>query len=115
MDKKTADLRGNSVGCERKLGGRPVFIGRVGMGMRAAGAAGLGTGAQRLVDDCLDGPCATTAFGTTAEAAINLLGVACRCSAAIHGGADIVVAEDVTGADNHLRKAGPSVMLQMIY
>ena len=44
--------------------------------VRAAGAAGLGAGPQRLFDDGVDGTCATAAFGAAAEAAVNLLGIA---------------------------------------
>jgi hypothetical protein len=58
---------------ERELVDR--FIRHI-MAMRAAGAAGLGTGAERFVDDRLDGTRATAAFGATAEAAVNLLWIA---------------------------------------
>ena len=46
------------------------------LAVRAAGAAGLGTSPQRLVDDGLDGARASAAFGAAAEAAVDLLGVA---------------------------------------
>ena len=77
----------------------------------AAGAAGLGAGTERLVDDRLDGARAATAFGATAEAAIHLLCISCHRPAAIDGIADIVVAEDVTGTDNHQRRWVQRVML----
>lgn len=102
------------------LAGREREFGRLGVvligsmrmaGMGTAGAAGLGAGTERLVDDRLDGARAAAAFGTAAEAAVHLLGIACHGPAGTHGIADIVVAEDVTGTDNHRRKAGPSVML----
>jgi hypothetical protein len=58
---------------ERELVSR--FAGDI-MAVRAAGAAGLGTGAECFVDDGLDGTRATAAFGATAEAAVNLLWIA---------------------------------------
>ena len=48
---------------------------RRGPGVRASGTAGLGAGAERLVDDGFDGARATAAFGAAAEAAIDLLGI----------------------------------------
>ena len=83
-----------------------LFCRSVAVGMRTIRAAGLGAGAQRLVDDGLDGARAAAAFGTAAEAAIHLLGISCHGPTAIDGIADIVVAEDVTGTDNHRSKAG---------
>ena len=44
--------------------------------VRAAEAAGLGAGAQSLVNDGLDGARASTAFRAAAEAAVDLLGTA---------------------------------------
>jgi hypothetical protein len=102
---------GCSAGCECEVDRLDVFVRRVGMAMRAADAAGLGTGPQRLVDDCLDRAGAATAFGATAETAINLLGISCQGPAGAYGVADIVVAEDVTGTDDHQSKAGPWVTL----
>jgi hypothetical protein len=72
-----------------------------GMTMRAARAAGLGAGTQRFVDDGLDGARAAAAFGAAAEASINLLGIARHTRSCTDGIADIMVAEDVTGTDNH--------------
>src|ERR1700690_881244 len=69
--------------------------------MRAARAAGLGTSPQRLVDDGLDGARASAAFGAAAEAAVDLLGIAEKVLRGLDGTADIVVAKDVTGTDNH--------------
>jgi hypothetical protein len=66
-----------------------------------AGPAGLGARAERLVDDALDGAGATTAFGAATEAAIELLGVARKDICRTHGVADVVIAEDVTGTNNH--------------
>ena len=77
--------------------------------MRAAGAAGLGAGAQGLVNDRLDGAGAAAAFGAAAEAAIDLFGMTGHASA--DRVADIVVTQDVAGTDDHRKVAGPSVML----
>ena len=73
----------------------------VGLAVRASGAAGLGAGAQGLVDDGLDGARASAAFGAAAEAAIDLLCIAGKVFRRLDGAADIVVADDVTGTDNH--------------
>ena len=72
-----------------------------GMAVRASGAAGLGAGAQGLVDDGLDGARASAAFGTAAEATVDLLGIAGKVLRGVDGAADILVADDVTGANNH--------------
>jgi len=100
-------------GRERELGGGlAVLVGGVRMsGMGTAGAAGLGAGAECLVDDRLDGARAAATLGTAAEAAIHLLCISGHGPAAIDGVADIVVAQDVTGTDNHQRRQVQRVML----
>src|ERR1700759_4599906 len=82
---------------------------RIGMNsaVRAAGAAGLGAGAQRLVDNAFDGARAAAAFGAAAEAAIDLLGIPGEVFRAIDRTADIVVGQDVAGTNNH-KTAGSS-------
>jgi hypothetical protein len=74
----------------------------------AARAAGLGAGAQRLIEDSLDGAGAAAAFSTAAQTPVDL---PCRARQIIrcggYRGADIVVAEDVTGTNNHGVKASP--------
>ena len=76
---------------------------RIGMGgaVRAARAAGLGAGTQGVVNDGLDGARAPTAFGTAAEAAVDLFGIPGEVLRAIDRTADIVVGQDVTGTNNH--------------
>ena len=69
--------------------------------MRTAGLAGFCASAEGVVDDRLDGACAPAALGAAAEAAIDLLGIAQRVVSSADGMANIVVAEDVTGADDH--------------
>ena len=70
--------------------------------MRASGLAGLGAGPERVVDDGLDRARATAAFGTAAEAVIDMLGMPHHnIVSTIDGIADIVVAEDVAGTNNH--------------
>jgi hypothetical protein len=74
---------------------------RHGPGVRTAGAASLGAGPKSFFDDRLDGAGAAAAFGATAEAAINLLGASGEVFCWLDGTADIMVAEDVAGTDNH--------------
>ena len=92
--------------CELGVGMRP---GGFGLAVRASGAAGLGAGAQSLVNDGLDGARASAAFGAAAEAAIDLLGIARKRLGSVDGAADILVADDVTGTNNH-ENGSPSVM-----
>ena len=88
-----------SGGRERELG-VGVWL-HIVLAVRASGAAGLGTGAQGLVDDGLDGAGAPAAFGAAAEATVDLLGIAGKVRRGINRAADILVADDVTGTDNH--------------
>jgi hypothetical protein len=69
--------------------------------VRAAGAAGLGAGTESLINDVLDGAGASATFGAAAEATINLLGITRKIFSGPDGVADIVVAEDVAGTNNH--------------
>src|SRR3954462_1820980 len=75
--KAQSGLRKISAGREGELGrlGRLV-IGSHTWVVRAAGAAGRGTGAERFVDNGLDRPGAAAAFGATAETSIDLFGMA---------------------------------------
>ncbi|SPP93645.1 conserved protein of unknown function [Bradyrhizobium vignae] len=89
-------------GCEGELRGfGRLVIGRHGVAMRTAGATGLGAGAEGFVDDRLDGPGTATAFGTTAEASVDLLGMAHGVLGLGDGGADIIIAQHVTGTNDH--------------
>ena len=76
-----------------------LMLGR--MVVRTTDAASLGAGAQRVVDDGLDGSRAAAALGAAAEATIKLLGVAGKVLRILDGTADVVVAQYVTGADDH--------------
>jgi hypothetical protein len=69
--------------------------------VRAAGTAGLGAGTESLINDGFDGARASATFGAAAEATINLLGMARKVFSGPDGVADIVVAEDVAGTNNH--------------
>ena len=80
--------------------GMRVLLG-VGGAVRATGAAGLGAGAERLLDNALDGARAAAALGTAAETAIDLLGIPGEVFRAIDRTADIVVGQDVAGTNNH--------------
>ena len=71
------------------------------MAVRAAGMAGPGASPERLVDDGLDGPCAAAAFGAATEAAVDLLGATPKVVRCAYGIADIMVAKDVAGTDDH--------------
>lgn len=86
---------------ERELG---VGVGvrlHAGLAVRATGAAGFGAGAQGFVDDGLDGARASAAFGTATEATIDLLGIAGKVLRSVDRTADILVADDVTGTNDH--------------
>ena len=69
--------------------------------VRAVRLAGPRTCPERLVDDGLDGARAPATFCAAAEAAINLLGVTRKVVRVAHGIADIMVAQDVAGTDDH--------------
>ena len=71
------------------------------MAVRTAGATCLGAGAERIVDDGLDGARATAALCAATEAAVELLGVARKILRTLDGTADVVVAQHVTGTDDH--------------
>ena len=73
----------------------------LGPAVRAARMTGYGAGAERLVDDGLDGARAATAFGAAAEAAVDLLGIARKVFRGVDGIAHVMVAEDVAGTNNH--------------
>jgi hypothetical protein len=88
-------------GDERKIGVDRLVLMRFGARVWAAGAAGLGTGAERLVNDGLDGARAAAAFGAAAETAVDLLGISGKVFCGLDDTTDIMVAEDVTGTHNH--------------
>jgi hypothetical protein len=91
-----------SAGCEGELGGfGRLVIGRHGVAVRAAGTAGLGAGAERFIDDGLDGSRATATFGATAEASIDLFGMSHCVVGLSKGGADVFIAQHVTGTYDH--------------
>ena len=70
---------------------------------RAAATGGCGR-AERLVHDLADGAGAAAALCAATEAAIDLSGRA-RTRLRRDGGADIVVGQDVAGADDHGRRS----------
>jgi hypothetical protein len=69
--------------------------------VRASSAAGLGTSPERFIDDGLDGTRTAAALGAAAETVIDLLGTTRQVVRIGDRVADIVVAEDVTGTNNH--------------
>jgi len=74
---------------------------RPGQAVRASGMAGLGASTERVVNDSLDGAGTAATFSAATEAAIELLGIAWKVFRGVDGIADIVVAEDVAGTNNH--------------
>ncbi len=69
--------------------------------VRAAGAAGLGAGAEGFRHDLADRPGAAAALGAAAEATINLAGGAGRNLGAGYDASHVVIADDVTGTNDH--------------
>jgi hypothetical protein len=98
-DEKASFYPEASGGSERELGMDVRLRGR--LAMRASRAAGLGASTERLVNDGLDGARASAAFGAATEATIDLLGVAGKLLSGTDRVADIVVAKDVAGTNNH--------------
>ena len=78
-------------------------------------ATGLGAGTKSLVNDGFDGARTPATFGAAAEAAIELLGIAGQILRRRDGTADIAVAKDVAGTNNHEERAGLSVMRRHRY
>ena len=74
---------------------------RFGPAVRTAGLAGLGAGAERLLDDGLHRASTAATFDAATEAAIDLPGIARKIIRRADGAADIVVAEDVAGTNDH--------------
>ena len=85
-----------------------------GLAVGTSGTAGLGAGTQGVGKDGLDRARAAAAFGTAAEAAINLLGIARKLFGGIDGIADIVVAEHVAGTYNPENRRALWVMRRTI-
>jgi hypothetical protein len=78
--------------------------------VRASRATGLGASTKGLVNDGFDGARAPPTFSAAAEAAVELLGIAGQILRRADGAADIVVAQDVAGTNNHEERAGLLVM-----
>jgi hypothetical protein len=76
----------------------------------ASRATGLSASTKSLVNDALEGTRAPATFSAAAEAAIELLGIAGQIFRGADSIADIVVAKDVAGTNNHEKRAGLSVM-----
>jgi hypothetical protein len=80
------------------------------MAVCAAGTAGLGATAERLVDDALDGAHASPALDGATKTTIDLLGATRQIFRGADSAADIMVGQDVAGTNNHEKTAGPMVM-----
>jgi hypothetical protein len=106
-------FQGFSGGREREFDrgvGLGLNLGRLvrrGTAVRTSRTTRLGAGAERFIDDGLDGARAPATLRAAAEAAVDLLGVTREVFRGADGAADIMVAENVTGANNH--KGGQSV------
>jgi hypothetical protein len=82
---------------------------RCGPAVRASGTASLGASSQSFINDALEGARASATFDAAAETAIDLLGAARKIIRGADGAANIVVAEDVAGTNNH-ENGGPCLM-----
>ena len=69
--------------------------------VRTSGLAGFGAVPERLFDDALDRACTATACNAATETAVDLPGIARKILRRADGTADIVVAKDVAGTDDH--------------
>jgi hypothetical protein len=98
---KINGLQGVLAGRERESCFRGELIGGGAAAVRAARATFLGAGAERFVNDGLDGARAPAAFGAAAEAAVNLFRIARQVRGCAYRIPDIVVAQNVAGTDDH--------------
>lgn len=71
------------------------------MAVGASIAAGLGAGAQSFGHDLLDGAGTPAALGAASQTAVNLPCRARNSGSGGHGVADVMVAQDVAGTDDH--------------
>lgn len=95
-----AALRGPHPRCTKRCNGS--------LNLVALPAAGGGVGAcadERLVHDALDRPHAPPALRAASEAAMHVNGRSRR--GFLDGGADLLVGQNVAGADDHLRTNEP--------
>lgn len=69
--------------------------------VRTPVATSPGAGAERFLDDGLDGPGTPPAFRAASETSVNLLGRAPQIVCCGHGGADVVIGQHVTRTHNH--------------
>src|SRR5206468_12585917 len=83
--------------------------------MRTSEMTGLGAGPERVIKNGLDRARASSALGTAAEAVINLLGVTRKAFRDIDGVANVVVAQEVTGTDDHGNEDAPSGLMSNRY
>ncbi len=83
-----------------------LIVFRVPAAVRTARAAFLGASAERIVHDLLDGPGASATLGAAAETAIDLPGRARQLARRAQNGANVVVGQDIAGANDHGERAG---------
>jgi hypothetical protein len=84
---------------------------RMRLAMRASRTARLGASTECFVNDGLDGARTPATLGAAAETTINLFGIARKIFSDAYGVADIVIANDVAGTNNH-EKRGAHQWLQ---
>jgi hypothetical protein len=87
-----------SGGSERELS---VVLIPLDLAVRASGLAGLGAVSKSLFNNALDGAGTPAASDAATQAAIDLPRIARQILRGADGTADIVVADDVAGTDNH--------------
>ncbi len=74
---------------------------RMHRGVRTPVTTFPGTGAERFLDDGLDGPGTSPAFSAASETSVNLLRRTPQVVCCGHGGADVVIGQHVTGTNDH--------------
>lgn len=80
--------------------------------------AGSGASTKRVIDNAFDRSRASAAFGAAAETAVDLFWMTGKIFRGADGVADIVIAKDVTGTNNHKTEApfadaAPSILKKM--
>jgi hypothetical protein len=70
-------------------------------GVGTAVATFPGTGAERFLDDGLDGPGTPPAFRAASKTSVDLLGRTPQVVCCGHGRADVVIGQYVTGTNDH--------------
>jgi hypothetical protein len=95
---------------------REVLVAGMGGTVRATGTAGLGASAKSIVHDSLDGPGAAAALGAASKTAINIPRRARQLAGSRGDGrTNVVVSQDIAGADNHGREKSGSDAALLVF